>query len=152
MFKRFIGIMLSALMAFSASTSAFAAESADVSNDTNIQEVDTVSTDASDRALGKLLATNATTIYGGSGTLTVTLPAAHSTADYIALIGYAEQNGLVVCSVRDPEGYTFNLGTISGTGSRTYAYNVSYAPAGTYTFTFISAMSEPFQVVAYIYD
>lgn len=150
MFKRFIGIMLSALMAFSASTSAFAAESADVSNDTNIQEVNTVSTDASDRALGKILATGATTINNGIGSMTLTLPSGHYNVNYLAQIGYAEQRVPVVCSVRDPEGYLFNLGTIIGTNSSTDAYSVSYAPAGTYTFYFSSASNTPYTVFAYI--
>lgn len=152
MFKRFIGIMLSALMAFSASTSAFAAESADVSNDTNIQEVDTVSTDASDRALGKLLASGATIINGGNGTLSVTLPNGNSSADIIAQIGYAEETSPVICSVKDPKGDTYNLGTIAGSGSRTISFRIGYANPGTYTFYFISTMQTPYHMLGYIYD
>ena len=152
MFKRFLAIMMSALMAFSAGTSAFAAESSDVSNDASIQEVDTVSTDASDRALGKILATNATTINGGVGTLSVYLPSGNFSADYIAVLGYAPNNGVVTCYVTDPDGDTYYLGSMSGSGSKTPSYNVFYSPAGTYTFTFSSAFSEPYQVAAYIYD
>lgn len=149
MFKRFIGIMLSALMAFSASTSAFAAESADVSNDTNIQEVDTVSTDASDRALGKILASASATLTG-SGTVTLNLPSGSSNAYYYAQIGYQSIPVPVVCSVTEPNGNSYNLGTIMGTGDITDSFDAGYAQAGQYTFTFISASTVPYNVLVMI--
>lgn len=149
MFKRFIGIMLSALMAFSASTSAFAAESADVSNDTNIQEVNTVSTDASDRALGKILASASATLTG-SGTVTLNLPSGSSGAYYYAQIGYQSINVPVVCSVTEPDGDTYNLGTIIGTGDMTDSFNAGYAEAGQYKFHFISASTVPYNVLVTI--
>ena len=150
MFKRFIGIMMSALMAFSASTSAFAAESADVSNDTNIQEVDTVSTDASDRALGKILASGVGTINNGIGTVTAYLPSSHSSVYILAQVGYSSVNVPVSCSVTTPDGNTINLGTISGTGDTTYTYPLSYAPRGNYVFKFTSANTSPYNMVVMI--
>ena len=150
MFKRFLAIMMSALMAFSASTSAFAAESADVSNDTNIQEVDTVSTDASDRALGKILASGVATINNGSGSVTINLPNGSFDAYYYAQIGYTSVAVPVSCSVTDPDGYTYNLGTIMGTGSTTNSFHVGYAPKGQYTFSFVSASPVSYNVVVTI--
>lgn len=152
--KRFLGIMMSALMACSVSTSAFAAESVDSSDSKNtmVQEVNEASADASDRALGKILATNSTFINGGSGTLTVTLPSGNYSADIIAQIGYTDQGGLVSCSVKFPNGDIYNLGTISGSGSRTDSLHTSYAPSGTYTFFFSSSISTPYNVAAFIYD
>lgn len=152
--KRFLGIMMSALMACAVSTSAFAAESVDSSDSKNtmVQEVNEASADASDRALGKILATNATTINGGFGTLDVYLPSGNFGADYVAVLGYAPTSGAVSCTVTDPDGNVCRLGTISGSGSQTPSYGVFYAPAGTYRFTFTSAFTEPYQVAAYIYD
>lgn len=148
--KRFLGMMMATFMVFSASTSAFAAETIDASDsmNTSVQEVD----EASTRALGKILATNSTFINGGTGTLTVTLPSGNYSADIIAQIGYTDQNGLVSCSVKFPNGDIYNLGTISGSGSRTDSLHTSYAPSGTYTFFFSSAISTPYNVAAFIYD
>lgn len=103
-------------------------------------------------SLGKLLASRTTTIYGGSGTLTVNLPSSNWWADFVAGIGYTEQSGIVTCSVLTPDGNTYDLGDISGTGSQTGALQLTYAPAGNYTFYFSSAITTPYDVIAYIYD
>ena len=150
MFKRFIGIMLSALMAFSASTSAFAAESADVSNDTNIQEVDTVSTDASDRALGKILASASATISGGYGSVTLNLPSGSYDAYYYAQIAYTSVPVPVSCTVTEPDGDSYSLGVIMGTGSTTNSFDAGYAQAGQYTFSFTSASPVDYTVLVTI--
>lgn len=152
--KRFLGIMMSALMACAVSTSAFAAESVDSSDSKNtmVQEVNEASADASDRALGKLLATNATTINGGFGTVDVYLPSGNFGANFVAVLGYAPTSGAVSCSVTTPDGDVCYLGTISGSGSQTPSYGIFYASPGTYRFSFSSAFTEPYQVAGFIYD
>lgn len=148
--KRFLGMMMATFMVFSASTSAFAAETIDASDsmNTSVQEVD----EASTRALGKILATNAGTINGGSGTISVNLPSGHFWANYVAQIGYTSESGLVNCTVTDPDGDVYNLGSISGSGSRTPATEAFYSPAGTYYFHFSSAKQSPYEVAVFIYE
>lgn len=68
------------------------------------------------------------------------------------MAGYAPQNGVVSCSVLTPDGKDISLGSISGTGSFTNSRELAYAAAGTYVFSFYSAMTSPYEVVAYIYD
>lgn len=129
--------------------SAFAADSAVVpSRDSAVSQENGVEP----LGLGSVIATNAGTIYGGSGTIYVTLSSSNFFADFRAGIGYTEQSGVVSCSVTTPKGETYNLGAISGTGSFTNTTSLTYAPAGTYAFTFISAIPTPYEVVAYIYD
>ena len=150
--KRFLGIMMSTLMACSVSTNAFAAESVDSSDSKNtmVQEVNEASADASDRALGKILASSVGTINNGIGTVSVYLPSGHSSAYLLAQIGYSSVSAPVSCSVTTPNGYTINLGTISGTGSTTSAYHLSNVPQGNYTFKFSSANTSPYNMVVMI--
>lgn len=104
------------------------------------------------QALGKLLASGAGTITGGSGTITVSLPAGNWWADFVAAIGYTNRDSIVEVSVRTPEGNTFYLGSLSGTGSRTSAHQETYAPAGDYLFYFSTTNTDSFNVIGYIYD
>lgn len=153
--KRFLAILMTLAMAIGFTTSVFAAEPADVlsTEPTAVAtEAAVVSEEASTRSLGKLLTFGSTTITGGSGVLYVTLPSGNYWADLVAQISYTSQSGAVVCSVTTPDGNYIGLGTISGSGSSTYAHEVFYAPAGTYAFYFSSANTEPMEVAAYIYD
>lgn len=154
--KRFLAILMTLAMAIGFTTSVFAAEPADVlsTEPTAVAtEATVVSEEASTRAnLGDVIATNATTIYGGSGVLYVTLPTWNLWADLVAGIGYTSQSGLVNVTVTTPNGDVINLGSISGSGSRTFSYEMAYAPSGTYAFYFSSANTSPMEVVAYIYD
>lgn len=103
-------------------------------------------------ALGNVIATGTTTIYGGSGVLTVTLPSGNWFADLRAGIAYAEERGIVTCSVLAPDGSTYSIGNMSGGGSSTGAYQITYAPAGEYKFYFQSGLTGTYKVVAYIHD
>lgn len=103
-------------------------------------------------ALGNVIATGTMTIYGGSGILTVTLPSGNWFADLRAGIAYAEQRGIVNCTVLAPDGNHYNLGTLSGSGSSTGAHQITYAPAGEYKFYFESGLTGEYKVVAYIHD
>ena len=154
--KRFLAILMTLAMAIGFTTSVFAAEPADVlsTEPTAVAtEAAVASEEASTRAsLGDVIAAGSATITGGSGAVYVTLPTWNLWADIVAGIAYTPQNGVVTCTVVTPSGNELYLGAISGTGSTTRAYEVGYAPAGTYTFYFSSAISSPFEVVAYIYD
>ena len=144
---------MSIVMVCMGTTSAFATtEDTSKANalSTASQVTTDVSVDTEERALGKILASGVATINNGSGSVTVYLPSGHFSAYYIAQIGYAEIAYPVRCSVVDPDGYSFYLGTIMGTGATTDAYGVSYSPGGYYTFNFISASTTPYQVVVMI--
>ena len=148
--KRLFALLMTMVMALSLSVSAFAAEPSNIITE---DPATLVSEEVSTRSsLGKVIAAGATTIYDGSGTLNVALPSGNFFADIVAQIGYADQNGIVTCSVLTPDGTTISLGNIVGTGSRTYAYELLYAPAGTYRFYFTSTISTPYEVAAFIYD
>lgn len=148
--KRLVAILLTLAMAISFSATAFAAEPTKVDTfDPAPISSEEVSTRAS---LGDVIATNATTIYGGSGVLYVTLSNWNLWADLQAGIGYTSQSGVVNVTVTTPSGEVINLGSISGSGSRTNSHELTYAPSGTYAFYFSSAISSPIEVVAYIYD
>lgn len=148
--KRLVAILLTLAMAISFSATAFAAEPTKVDTfDPAPISSEEVSTRAS---IGDVIATNTTTIYGGSGSLTVHLSSGNFWADVMAQIGYAPTNGAIHCSVRTPNGDYIDLGTISGTGARTYSEELTYAPAGDYIFYFTSAISEPYDVIGYLFD
>lgn len=150
--KRFISIIMACIMfCCFASVSAFAQE-VEPSQAPSQEVTEQVSTDASIRSLGKVLATNGGTIYNGSGTIAVTLPSGNFSADFMAQIGYTTQNSVVTCTVRTPSGDSLYLGSMSGTGSSTDTYNVFFAEAGTYYFYFMSANTNAFDVACYIYD
>lgn len=104
------------------------------------------------RAVGKVLATGTTTINGGCGTLTITLPSGNWWADVSAGIGYTDQQSVVTCTVTTPDGDVISLGSMVGTGSNTGTQQLTYAPAGQYHFYFTSAITTPYKVIAYIYD
>lgn len=105
---------------------------------------------ASTYALGKVLASGAGTIHG-TGTITVYLPSGNWWADFVAHVTYTSESGMVSCSVRTPEGKTFELGDIYNAGGQTTAHQETYAPAGNYTFYFLSTISE-YNVTAFIHD
>lgn len=156
--NRFLALLLTLVMAIGFTTSAYAdepAKSVAVSSTSVSEEVSEVSAseEVSPRAsLGDVIASNATTIYGGSGVLYVTLPSWNLWADLEASIGYTSQTGLVNVTVTTPTGEVINLGSISGSGSKTRSYELAYAPSGTYAFYFSSANSAPMEVVGRIYD
>lgn len=148
--KRLVAILLTLAMAISFSATAFAAEPTKVDTfDPAPISSEEVSTRAS---LGDVIAAGATTIYGGSGSLSVYLSSGNFWADIVAQIDYAPQSGIVSVSVVTPNGDFINLGDISGSGSRTYSYELAYAPAGTYTFSFYTAITSGIDVSARIYD
>lgn len=148
--KRLVAILLTLAMAISFSATAFAAEPTKVDTfDPAPISSEEVSTRAS---IGDVIATNTTTIYGGSGSLSVYLSSGNFWADVAAQIGYTPQNGVVHCSVTTPSGQYIDLGSISGTGATTRSEEISYAQSGTYIFYFTSAITEPFDVIGYIFD
>ena len=146
--KRFIALLMTLAMALSFTATAFAAEPTKAKT----AELTSVSEEASTRSAGDVIASNATTIYNGSGVLYVTLPTWNMWADLQAGIGYTSQSGVVNVTVTTPSGEVINLGSISGSGSRTNYHELTYAPAGTYAFYFSSAISSPMEVIAYIFD
>lgn len=146
--KRLVALIMTLVMAVGFSASAFAAEPTTVTP----VEPASVSNEVSTRAAGDVIAAGATTIYGGSGTLSVTLSSGNFWADIIARIDYTSQSGVVSCTVLTPDNDVINLGNISGTGSSTSPYELFYAPAGTYRFSFYSAITTPFEVSALICD
>lgn len=143
--KRTLSLILALVILGSTCCIAFAAES-------NTPKQVEANTEISPMGLGSVIATNATTIYGGSGALYVTLPKGNWWADIVAGIGYTDQNCVVSVTVQDPDGEVYRLGSIAGSGSRTGSIQLTYAPAGTYIFYFVSATTTPMEVVAYIYD
>ena len=149
--KRLVGLVLSMVMVFTATSSAFAATAEEPAETASAvsQVADAATIDLSDRALGKILATGSAELVG-SGSFQITLPSGHSDVNLIAQIGYSDRTVPIVCSVRDPRGRSMSLGTIAGTGSSTSAYHISYAYAGTYTFYFTTALDTPYIVMAYI--
>ena len=154
--KRFLAILMTLAMAIGFTTSVFAAEPADVlsTEPTAVAtEAAVASEEASTRAsIGKVLAGGSTTINGGSGTLSVYLSGGNFWADIVAQIDYCDVYSGVRVTVRTPDGDVLELGTIAGSGSQTYSYELTYAPAGTYTFYFASAIPSSYGVSAFIYD
>lgn len=146
--KRLVALIMTLVMAVGFSASAFAAEPTTVTP----VEPASVSNEVSTMALGDVLATATTTIHGGSGSLTVYLPSGNFWTDFVAQIGYTSETGVVSCSVTMPDGTYISLGSISGSGARTYSQEVFYAPAGNYIFYFTSALSSSYEVIGYIYD
>jgi len=147
--KRLFALLMTVVMALSLSVSAFAAEPIDVT----AEPTTAVSEEAITRAsLGDVIAAGSATINGGSGVLFVTLSSGNFWADISAGIGYSPERGVVTCSVQTPDGDVISLGSVSGSGSMTISREMFYAPAGTYAFYFTSALSQPYEVVAYIYD
>lgn len=129
--------------------SAFAADSAVVpSRDSAVSQEEGVEP----LGAGSVIAFGAGTIYNGSGNISVVLQSGNFFADLQAGIGYAPQEGVVTCYVEAPNGEVYYLGAISGTGSFTTPYELTYAPAGTYVFHFMSANPFEFEVVGYIFD
>ena len=156
--KRFVALLMTLALAIGFTTSAFAAgpTKSETINLTSVsEEVDSVSAseDVSTRAsLGDVIAAGSTTINGGSGSLRVTLTSGNFWADIVAGIGYTPRDGVVTCSVTTPDGDNIYLGAISGTGSTTRSAELTYAPSGTYTFYFTTAITDSITVFAYIYD
>lgn len=151
--KRFISVLLACAMCALFSTSVFAAEKPSQAPSQEVaEEVTTNNTEASERALGTLLATNGGTIYNGVGSIQVTLHSGNFSADFMAVLGYCDVDTLVTCTVRDPAGNIYDLGSVSGNGNSTRTYSVFYAQAGTYTFNFVTGTSHPVDVACYIYD
>lgn len=148
--KRLVALLMTLVMALSLSATAFAAEPTNIITEDSAASV---SEEASTRAsLGDVIAFGATTIYGGSGVLYVTLPSGNFWADIVAGIGYTSESGAIAVSVTTPDGDVIDLSTLSGSGSYTRPYELIYAPSGTYAFYFLSTISSPIEVVAYIYD
>lgn len=102
--------------------------------------------------MGDIIASGVTTIYGGTGTISVYLPKGNFWADLVAGIGYTPEQGVVTITVLTPDDDLIYLGSISGSGSSTATQELSYAPAGTYRFYFQSAIQSPMEVYARIYD
>lgn len=151
--KRFISVLLACAMCALFSTSVFAAEEPSQAPSQEVaEEVTTNDTEASERALGNLLATNGGTIYNGLGSIRVTLPSGNFSTDFVAVLGYCEVDTIVTCTVNAPDGSVYNLGTMSGNGDSSEARTVFYAPAGTYTFNFVTGTSHPVEVACFIYD
>lgn len=156
--RRFWALLLTLAMAIGFTTSAFADEptkAVAVSSTSLSEEVSEVSAseEVSPRAsLGDVIAAGSTTINGGSGVLYVTLSGWNFWADVTAGIGYTSENGVVTCSVQTPDGSVISLGSVSGSGDMTIPRELAFAPSGTYAFYFTSAISTPYEVVAYIYD
>lgn len=148
LFKRFLAVIMTIAIAASFSTTAFAEESSNVvPTDQN-----TASEEVSTQSLGDVIAAGTGTITGGSGIIYVDLPAGNWWADLQAQIGYSSQTGVVSCIVSTPDGNTYSLGSMAGTGSYSNSAEVLYAPAGTYQFYFYTAITSPIEVIALIYD
>ena len=147
LFKRFLAVIMTIAIAASFSTTAFAEESSNViPTDQN-----TASEEVSTQSLGDVIASATGTITGGSGIINVYLPSGNWWADLQAQIGYSSQSGVVNCTVRTPDGDTYPLGGMSGTGSYSNSAEVFYAPAGTYQFYFYTTLDEV-EVIALIRD
>lgn len=148
LFKRFLAVIMTIAIAASFSTTAFAEESSNVVP----TDQSTASEEVSTQSLGDVIAANDGTITGGSGIIYVDLPAGNWWADLRAGIGYSSVTGVVSCTVRTPDGNTYSLGSMAGTGSYTGTVELAYAPAGQYAFYFYTAITSPIEVVAMIYD
>lgn len=155
--KKFLALFMTFIMVFCFSVSAVAAEPEKVNGELSLVSEETVvsesvSEQAEPRAsLGDVIAGGATTINGGSGTLSVYLSSGNFWADIVAQVDYCNESSGVRVYVTTPNGDNLDLGIIYGKGS-TYSYELTYAPAGTYTFHFMSALPSAYGVSAFIYD
>ena len=150
--KRFVSIFMALAIVCTFSSVAFASDvPANVpSRDTAVsQNADEA---VEERSLGNIIASGATTIYGGSGILSVHLNSGNFWADIVTGIGYSSESGGVTVSVLTPDDELINLGSMAGSGSTTRSYEMVYAPAGDYLFYFSSAVQTPMEVYARIYD
>lgn len=151
--KRFVSIFVAFAIVCTFSSVAFASDvpATVPSRDAAVSQ-DADASEESRSSLGDIIASGATTIYGGSGVLRVYLPTTNFWTDLVAGIGYTPQSGLVTVTVTTPDNKSVYLGTISGSGSVTVSHELAYAPAGTYYFYFSSAIQEPMEVYARLYD
>lgn len=156
--KKFLALFMTFIMVFCFSVSAVAAEPEKVNGELSLVSEETVvsesvSEQAEPRASqGGVIAGGATTINGGFGTLSVYLSNGNFWADIVAQIDSIDNGRAVAVSVVTPDGDTISLGSMAGNGGRTTSYELFYAPAGTYTFSFYSATSLPYDVSVFIYD
>lgn len=153
--KRFLAILMTLAMAIGFTTSVFAAEPADVlsTEPTAVAtEAAVASEEASTRAsIGDQIAFGAATAKNGVAIVYVTLNSGNFFADLVGQIAYTNSSAMVTCSVLTPDGNDIYLGALTGTGARTSGYELAYAHAGTYTFSFYST-NPTYEVCAYIYD
>lgn len=151
--KRFVSIFMALAIVCTFSSVAFASDvpATVPSRDIAVSQ-DADALEESRSSLGDIIASGATTIYGGSGVLRVYLPTTNFWTDLVAGIGYTPQSGVVTVTVTTPNNQSIYLGSMSGTGSTTSSQELAYAPAGTYYFYFTSAIQEPMEVYARLYD
>ena len=88
----------------------------------------------------------------GSGDIPLYLTYGNSDAYVKAGTAATGASGTVTCSVTTPGGTTYNLGTIGANGHSTGYLHLSYASAGTYTFTFTCSNPNTVSVYGRIYD
>ena len=156
--KKFLALFMTFIMLFCFSVSAVAAEPEKVNGELSLVSEETVvsesvSEQAEPRASqGGVIAGGATTIYGGVGSLDVYLSSGNFWADIVAQIDSIDGNRIVSVMAVTPDGDSISLGSMIGSGGRTSSYELFYAPAGTYHFTFTSASSNPYDVSVFIYD
>lgn len=147
--KRFIAALMALSMVMVPAANVCAAEADET---LNVSTAETI-VDDEERGSGNLLTAGTATIHGGSGSVTVYLPSGNWWADLCAGISYTSENDkLVSCYVKTPDGKSISLGTIYGTGSKTSPQQITHAPAGNYTFFFTSNISSNYDVTGFIYD
>lgn len=150
--KRFVSIFVAFAIVCTFSSVAFASDvpatvpSRDTAVSQNADEA------VEEYGLGSIIASYGTTIYGGSGIITVYLPSGNFFADLVAGIGYTSESGVVTITVLTPDNEVYALGSIVGSGSSTVPIELGYAPAGNYKFYFSSPNQNPMEVYARIYD
>ena len=162
-FKRLFSLAMAFVMVFCFTISAFAADVDDTPANlhavsTDVDEIPTETHDfttaaATTRAsLGDQIAFASGTIYNGFGSVVLHLYSGNFWTDLQAQLAHITVDSLVSVTCTTPDGDLISLGSISGNGTRTDAYELFYAPAGDYTFTFISSSTKEFTVAVYAYD
>lgn len=151
--KRFVSIFMALAIVCTFSSVAFASDvPANVPSRDIAVSQDADASEESRSSLGDIIASGATTIYGGSGVVSVYLHSGNFFADLVAGIGYTPESGVVTVSVLTPNNESIYLGAIAGSGSMTRSHELGYCPAGTYYFYFSSGIQSPMEVYARIYD
>ena len=156
--KKFLALFMTFIMVFCFSVSAVAAEPEKVNDELSLVSEETVvsesvSEQAEPRAsVGGVIAAGTTTLSNGVGIIKVNLPSGNFWADLVAQIDYTGDNSVISVSVVTPNNDVINLGGVSGSGNSTTPVEMTYAPAGDYTFSFYSPSSYPARVTAMICD
>ena len=157
--RRLVAIVLSATMIFGSALAVSAAELEEPVDqiEASALEVDSAISNTVDpkkgmlKGAGSAIAFGSGTVYA-SGSINVYMTSGNAFADIKVGSDRSDDAGSLSCSVRFPNGTSYNLGDILASGGSSNARQFTWCPAGTYTFYFYGSRDVAHSVWATIYD